>query len=572
MGRWGFFNWSGSCGNGMGFNTKGSISKGLAMKSVWLKEDGEEGSDKNQANRQNSGSSAKGLVKKVRFREKIDPILDYQIRHLSRSFSDHCLLLISTIYEDRRRLEKRFKFEAWKANKELLNSKLAKLLEEERNDENLAELIDTIVELNFEIDKDERYWEQRARINWLKLGDKNTAFFHGQATQRIRKNCIRKLQKKRELQPYLSGIDRCIFEEDNLKLKASYTKEEIKVVLKEMGPTKALGEDGFPALFYQKCWPIIGEDVMSYCLHLLNEGMNLTPINKTRTVLIPKITSPTNISQFYLISLCNVLYKLIAKVITNRLWVVIEKCIDVAQSAFVPGRLIFDNVILAYELLHTLKHKRVGKKGFMAVKLDISKAYDRVEWNFVEMVMKKLGFDSNWVNSLMKCVTTVSYSVVFNGFTGCTFIPSRGLRQGDPLSPFLFLFCREGLSSLIRLALKEKALRGVKASRSGPQVSHLLFADDCILFGKATGKGVSLLKQILHEYEGCLGQKVNYSKSTIFFSANTQERDIRGINRILRVQCSNDPKLYLGLPNLVGRKKNAFFQNLKDRLQQRIDN
>lgn len=190
--------------------------------------------------------------------------------------------------------------------------------------------------------------------------------------------------------------------------------------------------------------------------------MNVSSINKTNTVLIPKISNPTNITQFRPISLCNVIYKVITKAIVNRLRTVMDKCIDSTQSAFVPGRLIMDNVLLAYELLYTLKYKRVGKKGFMAVKHDMSKAYDRVEWSFVEAVMRKLGFDSDWVAFLMNCVKTVAYSVGLNGYISQDFFLSRGLRQGDPLSPFLFLFCGEGLSSLMKLAMQRRLILGVQ--------------------------------------------------------------------------------------------------------------
>ncbi|KAA3469161.1 reverse transcriptase [Gossypium australe] len=188
-----------------------------------------------------------------------------------------------------------------------------------------------------------------------------------------------------------------------------------------------------------------------------------------------------------------------AKVIANRFKEVLEKCINVAQSAFVPGRLISNNVLL----------KKLGKNGFMAVKLDMSKAYNRVEWNFVKEMMVRMGFDPSWIESIMKCVSTVSYSVVFNGHVGKNFRPTRGLRQGDPLSPFLFLICGEG----------------VKASKSGPQVSYLLFTDDCILFGEVTERRALLLNEIFREYGICSGQCVNFNKSTIFFSTNTQEEE-----------------------------------------------
>ncbi|XP_017628474.1 uncharacterized protein LOC108471353 [Gossypium arboreum] len=137
-----------------------------------------------------------------------------------------------------------------------------------------------------------------------------------------------------------------------------------------------------------------------------------------------------------------------AKVIANRLRTVMDKCINLAQTTFVPRRLISDNVLLAYELLHTLKYKRAGKKGFMAVKLDMSKAYDRVEWSFVEVVMKKLGFDSDWVASLMKCVKTVSYSVGLNGYIGEKFFPIKRTTPGRPSKPFsIFVLWGEFIKS-----------------------------------------------------------------------------------------------------------------------------
>lgn len=209
----------------------------------------------------------------------------------------------------------------------------------------------------------------------------------------------------------------------------------------------------------------------------------------------------------------------------NHFRVVIGKCIDAAQSAFVPKRLISDNVLLAYKILNTLKQKKVGKKGFMTIKLDMSKAYNRVQWNFIKQVMLRMDFATRHIETIMKCITTVSYSVVMNGQLEAKFQPCRGLRQGDPLIPFLVFIYGEGLSSLMRVATKEGLLKGVKASRNGPLISHLLFADDCILLGEATRRGAQVFKNTLHEYRICSRQCVNFDKSTVF-SIKTQGRKI----------------------------------------------
>ena len=184
-------------------------------------------------------------------------------------------------------------------------------------------------------------------------------------------------------------------------------------------------------------------------LDFLNSGYIVPEINYTHIVLIPKIKSPEKIFDFRLISLCNVIYKIISKVLANRLKQILPQIIYPTQSAFVPGHLITDNVLLVYETLHTMHGRKKGKNGSLALKLDVSKAYDRVEWNFHHGIMVRLGFPEIWVDRVMCCVTTPSYSILINGKPYGTISPSRGLRQGDPLSPYLFLLCTEGFTSLL---------------------------------------------------------------------------------------------------------------------------
>ena len=157
---------------------------------------------------------------------------------------------------------------------------------------------------------------------------------------------------------------------------------------------------------------------------------------------------------------------------------ILLEIISPSQSDFVPSWLISDNILVAYELTHYMKNKRVGKSGCAALKLDMSKAYDRVEWEFLRRMTEKMGFCKQWVDLIMNCVCTISYRIKVNGDLSDDFKPERGLRQGDPLSPYLFLICAEGFSALLQRAEEEGKIRGVKVCQGAPSVSHLLFADD----------------------------------------------------------------------------------------------
>ena len=235
-------------------------------------------------------------------------------------------------------------------------------------------------------------------------------------------------------------------------------------------------------------------------LEAINTGVIPEGWNTTTIVLIPKVDNPEKVSQFRPISLCNVVYKVISKVLVARFKVFLPEIISETQSAFVPGRIITDNVIVAYECLHTMKKKKTRKVGNCAIKLDMHKDYDRVEWVFLNAILRKLGFDGRWVDLIMTCVTSVEYKVRFNSNETDPFSPTRGLRQGGPLSPYLFLLCAEGLSALIAHKEERGNLIGVKVCRDSPIISHLLFVDDSLILMKANSANAITLKNILNDY------------------------------------------------------------------------
>lgn len=218
----------------------------------------------------------------------------------------------------------------------------------------------------------------------------------------------------------------------------------------------------------------MGKQVVTTCLSILNDGADVSVLNHTVVVLIPKNKNPQAVFDYRPISLCNVIYRILAKVLANRLKGVLDVVISCSQSAFIPNRLITDNFILGYECLHKLRSCKSRKGGIIALKLDISKAYERVEWIFLENVMIRLGFSERWVKLILACVMNSTFSFMINGEIQGMVRPQRGLRQGCPLSPYLFILCAKAFSSLIHVAETANLIREVRFSKD-LMVSHLFF-------------------------------------------------------------------------------------------------
>ncbi|XP_035547372.1 uncharacterized protein LOC118348908 [Juglans regia] len=343
-------------------------------------------------------------------------------------------------------------------------------------------------------------WKQRAEQHWLKHGDRNTQYFHMQASQRKKINAVnsivdsqgRVVTDQSEIGEVFTvffsslfttsqplSIDQCLQEMDtklDMDMKAwllkPFTREEITAAFFKMNPLGSPGPDGFPAQFYQKNLEVVG----------------------------------------------------------------------------------IKSVILLFN---------------SSIMVDLSV---RVEWDFIEAIMTKMDFPGHWIHITKACLSSVSYSVLVNGEPQEKFAPSRGLRQGNPLSPYLFILCAEGLSSLLKHAEACGNLTPVTIGRGPIKVSHLFFADDSLLFCQTKYEEINCVLKILELYEKGSGQVINKDKSAIFFSKNTTLMTQQQIKSLAGVQSTSNFEKYLGLPSLVGRKKIASFHSLIDRTWSRVSN
>nr|CCA66180.1 hypothetical protein [Beta vulgaris subsp. vulgaris] len=416
----------------------------------------------------------------------------------------------------------------------------------------------------------EIYWAQRSRITWLKAGDKNTKFFHAIASNKKRKNmmaCIETdgqstndpSQIKKEARAFFKKI----FKEDHVKrptlenlhlkrlsqnqansLITPFTTEEIDTAVSSCASDKAPGPDGFNFKFVKSAWDIIKTDIYGIVNDFWETGCLPQGCNTAYIALIPKIDNPSSLKDYRPISMVGFIYKIVAKLLAKRLQSVISSLISPLQSSYVKGRQILDGALVASEIIESCKKRNIEA---ILLKLDFHKAYDSVSWNFLQWTLDQMNFPVKWCEWIKTCVTSASASILVNGSPTPPFKLHRGLRQGDPLSPFLFVLVGEVLSQMISKATSLQLWRGIPACSRGSEITHLQYADDTLMFCEANTNSLKNIQKTLIIFQLVSGLQVNFHKSSLM-GLNVTSSWIQEAANSLMCKIGTIPFSYLGLP------------------------
>ncbi|WJX25077.1 hypothetical protein P8452_14152 [Trifolium repens] len=410
-------------------------------------------------------------------------------------------------------------------------------------------------------------WQQ-SRAQWLKEGDANTKYFHSVLASRRRRNTISVIQVGGVTLEGVNPIRQAVFSHfashfkaldverpgcDNLhfrqlsqlesgSLTKPFSEAEVKAAVWDCDSYKSLGPDGVNFGFYKDFWEDLRGDVMRFISDFHRNGKLTKGLYSTFIALIPKV-------------------------LPNRLRLVIGSVISESQTAFVKNRQILDGILIANEVVDEAKR---SKKELLLFKVDFEKAYDSVDWGYLDDVMGKMAFPVLWRKWIKECVRTATASVLVNGSPTEEFPLERGLRQGDPLSPFLFLLAAEGLNVLMEAVVEHNLFTGYRVGEQDPVVvSHLQFADDTLLLGAKSWANVRALRAVLVLFETMSGLKVNFNKSMLV-GVNIPDSWLGEAASVLRCRVGKVPFLYLGLPIGGDPRRLAFWDPVVSRLKTRL--
>jgi len=435
-------------------------------------------------------------------------------------------------------------------------------------------------------------WQQ-SRMNWLREGDANSKFFHTIMSGRRRRNALQFIMVDGVL---VEGVDNvrsavyshfsahfqhCFANRPSLGdmqfrslscrqgagLIKPFSLEEVKAAVWDCENFKCPGPDGITFGFIKDFWDLLKGDVMRFLVEFHRNGKLTKGINSTFIALILKVQIPQRLSDFRPISLVGSLYKILAKILANRLRTVIGSVISDSQSAFVKGRQILDGILVANEVVD---EARKCKKELILFKVDFEKAYDSIDWNYLFEVMSKMGFPSLWCKWIKECIGTATTSILVNGSPTDEFALKRGLRQGDPLSPFLFLLAAEGFHVLMESLSHNNLFAGYKVGNNvSTVVSHLQFADDTLILGEKSWANIRSLRAVLILFQELSGLKVNFSKS-LLVGMNVPRSWLSEADMVLKCKVSSIPFMYLGLPIGGNARRLDFWEPVIKRIQARL--
>ncbi|XP_021970148.1 uncharacterized protein LOC110865195 [Helianthus annuus] len=443
---------------------------------------------------------------------------------------------------------------------------------------------------------EERFLKQKSKVDWLRAGDANTAFFHASLKCRnhstridvitnsegvmfegenVSKAIVTHYEKflgsedAIAIRPTQELFSKRLNDDDALHMIRPVMSQEVKLAMFSIGNDKAPGPDGFSAAFFKSAWDIIGLDVSNAIIDFFNTGKLLRELNNTLIVLIPKKATPYSVTDYRPIACCNVIYKCISKIVADRIKGSLNQIVSINQSAFIPGRKISDNILLTQELMHNY-HRSYGPPR-CAFKVDIQKAYDTVHWGFLKDVLVGFGFNPKMVEWIMICVSTPSYSLCVNGEVHGYFRGRRGLRQGDPLSPYLFTLVMEILTCILQHGSRLGSSFKFHNRCEKQRIINLCFADDLFLFARGDVHSASFIMESLTQFTNMSGLVPSIQKSTAFF-CNVSDLVKEAILNVLPFEEGSLPVRYLGVPLISTRLLAKDCDVLVERMEKRIAN
>ncbi|PRQ24992.1 putative RNA-directed DNA polymerase [Rosa chinensis] len=438
----------------------------------------------------------------------------------------------------------------------------------------------------------ESFLRSKARVRWLIEGDRNTAFlhnlvkirrvhksltsikvgsqvFHGQ--DQISQQVVHHFEAlfRRDSTITDTGlvnrtIPALVTEAENLSLTTRPTVEEIHEAVLNLDGSSAPGPDGFGGIFFQQCWEVVALDVIAAVTSFFVNGFILPHFNSSLIILVPKKDEADSISDYRPIALANFTFKVITKILADRLGLVASRIVSSNQSGFIKGRSIADPIILTSECVNLLD--RESKWGNLAIKLDISKAFDTLDWAFLLRVLQAFGFAPTFISWIHRVLQSAWLSVQINGNSCGFFQCSRGVRQGDPLSPLLFCLAEEVLSRGLSKMVSKGKIYPIAAPRRVNPPSHVLFADDVMVFMQGNPRSLRALMKFLEEYAINSGQVVNKNKSSVFLGKYAQRRKVF-IQHVLGIREGSLPFTYLGVPIFKGCPKPSYFRAIADKVR-----